>query len=194
MSTATDTMHPLKAAIENKTALVGIVGLGYVGLPLGRAFMDAGFTTMGFDVDQTKVDRLMRGDSYIGHIEGGWFAERIQQKQFEPTADMARLSEADAILICVPTPLSYSRDPDLSLCRSHHTKDRRSAAARTTCCAGKYDLSRYNTRRDAPDLKAIWSEAKERTSSWPTARSAKIQAISTSRPTEFRKWWEVSTR
>lgn len=114
MSTATDTMHPLKAAIENKTALVGIVGLGYVGLPLGRAFMDAGFTTMGFDVDQTKVDRLMRGDSYIGHIDGGWFAERIEQKQFEPTADMARLSEPDAILICVPTPLSSSRDPDLS--------------------------------------------------------------------------------
>ncbi len=114
MSVATETMHPLKEAIENKTALVGIVGLGYVGLPLGRAFMDAGFTTMGFDVDQTKVDRLTRGESYIGHIDGSWFAEKIQQNKFVPTADMSRLSEPDAILICVPTPLSSSRDPDLS--------------------------------------------------------------------------------
>jgi UDP-N-acetyl-D-glucosamine dehydrogenase len=90
------------------------MGLGYVGLPLVRAFMDAGFKTMGYDVDQTKVDLLMQGKSYIGHIPGDWIADCIEQEKFTPTADMSRLVEADAILICVPTPLSESRDPDLT--------------------------------------------------------------------------------
>ena len=63
------------AAIENKTAIVGIMGLGYVGLPLVQAFMAAGYRTMGFDVDQAKVDMLLQGKSYIGHIPGDWIAE-----------------------------------------------------------------------------------------------------------------------
>jgi len=88
-------------------------GLGYVGLPLVRAFIGAGFSTMGFDVDQAKVDRLLAGQSYIGHIPSSWIAECIGGGKFEPTADMRRLDEADALLICVPTPLSESRDPDL---------------------------------------------------------------------------------
>jgi len=103
----------LEKAIHEKTALVGIVGLGYVGLPLARAMIDAGFATLGFDVDQAKVDRLLAGESYIGHIDGRWIADCIADGKFRPTADMARLSEADAILICVPTPLTESRDPDL---------------------------------------------------------------------------------
>ncbi len=114
MSTAVQTTHPLMAAIEDKTATVGIMGLGYVGLPLVQAFMAAGYSTMGFDVDQRKVDSLLEGKSYIGHIPGDWIAGCIAEKKFLPTADMSRLSEADAILICVPTPLSDSRDPDLS--------------------------------------------------------------------------------
>ncbi len=114
MSTAIQTTHPLMAAIENKTAIVGIMGLGYVGLPLVQAFMAAGYKTMGFDVDQRKVDMLLQGKSYIGHIKGDWIAGCIEDKKFLPTADMTRLAEADAILICVPTPLSDSRDPDLS--------------------------------------------------------------------------------
>jgi UDP-N-acetyl-D-glucosamine dehydrogenase len=118
MSTAVETKHPLMAAIENKTAVVGIMGLGYVGLPLVQAFMAAGYKTMGFDVDQSKVDMLMEGKSYIGHIEGDWIAGCIEQEKFVPTADMTRLSEADAILICVPTPLSDSRDPDLTYVES----------------------------------------------------------------------------
>jgi UDP-N-acetyl-D-glucosamine dehydrogenase len=104
----------LKAAIENKTAKVGVIGLGYVGIPLIQAFVKAGFSTMGFDIDQTKVDRLLRGQSYIGHIPSSWIADCIASKRFVPTAEMKRLAEADAILICVPTPLSESRDPDLS--------------------------------------------------------------------------------
>ncbi len=103
----------LENAIGNKSAVVGIVGLGYVGLPLIRAFVAAGFRTMGFDVDRTKVDRLAAGESYIEHIPSDWIAECVNAGTFEPTADMRRLAEADALLICVPTPLSESRDPDL---------------------------------------------------------------------------------
>jgi UDP-N-acetyl-D-glucosamine dehydrogenase len=118
MSTATEPTHPLKSAIENKTAVVGIVGLGYVGLPLAHAFIDAGFKALGFDVDQTKVDELMAGRSYIGHISGEWIAKCVADKTLSATADMSRLAEADAILICVPTPLSDSRDPDLTYVES----------------------------------------------------------------------------
>jgi len=100
--------------IQDKSAVVGIVGLGYVGLPLIQAFDAAGFHTMGFDVDETKVEKLLAGKSYIGHIPGDWIAACVAERRFQPTADMKRLSEADAILVCVPTPLTDSRDPDLS--------------------------------------------------------------------------------
>ena len=103
----------LEQSIRDKSARIGVIGLGYVGLPLVRAFIGAGFSTMGFDVDQAKVDRLLAGQSYIGHIPSSWIAECIGGGKFEPTADMRRLGEADALLICVPTPLSESRDPDL---------------------------------------------------------------------------------
>ena len=104
----------LEKAIRDKSAKVGVIGLGYVGLPLIRAFIDAGYATMGFDVDQAKVDRLLAGQSYIGHIPSEWIAECIADGKFEPTADMQRLAVADVLLICVPTPLSESRDPDLT--------------------------------------------------------------------------------
>jgi UDP-N-acetyl-D-glucosamine dehydrogenase len=103
----------LEQAIRDKTAVVGVVGLGYVGLPLIRAFVAAGFRTMGFDLDQGKIEKLLAGKSYIGHIPSEWINDCIQSKKFTPTADMKRLAEADALLICVPTPLSESRDPDL---------------------------------------------------------------------------------
>ena len=69
-------------------------------------------------MDQTKVDRLLKGESYIAHLPGEWIARCVAEKQFEPTSDMRRLAEADCILICVPTPLSESRDPDLSYVES----------------------------------------------------------------------------
>ncbi len=106
--------NALEAKIRDKTAIVGVVGLGYVGLPLIRAFVAAGFRTMGFDVDQSKVDRLLAGKSYIGHIPSEWITDCLEKKKFAPTADMQRLAEADCLLICVPTPLSDSRDPDLA--------------------------------------------------------------------------------
>jgi UDP-N-acetyl-D-glucosamine dehydrogenase len=108
----------LAAAIDKKTATIGIVGLGYVGLPLVRAFIEAGYKAYGFDVDTRKVDRLLAGESYIEHLPSEWIAMGVQDKTFVPTADMRRLSEPDVILICVPTPLTDSRDPDLSYVES----------------------------------------------------------------------------
>lgn len=104
----------LSELIRSKQAVVGVIGLGYVGLPLIRAFTTAGFRCLGFDVDQTKVDKLNAGQSYIKHIDSAAIQTLISEKKFEPTADLGRLGEADCIIICVPTPLNESRDPDLS--------------------------------------------------------------------------------
>ncbi|MEX0725580.1 MAG: nucleotide sugar dehydrogenase [Planctomycetaceae bacterium] len=106
--------HALEPAIRNKSAQIGVIGLGYVGLPLIRAFSKAGYRCLGFDVDQSKVDKLLAGKSYIKHIDAQQMTALIQEKKFEPTSDMSRLKEADCIIICVPTPLNDSRDPDLS--------------------------------------------------------------------------------
>ena len=108
------TTHGLSEKIASQKALIGVIGLGYVGLPLIRAFVKAGFKTMGFDVDQTKVDKLKAGQSYIKHIDSAAIAKLIREDRFEPTSDMGRLGEADCVIICVPTPLNESRDPDLS--------------------------------------------------------------------------------
>ena len=99
--------------INDKTAVVGIIGLGYVGLPLISAFTNAGLRCIGYDVDPQKIERLKAGQSYIKHIASSRIADWIQRGVLDPTADMTRLNEADALLICVPTPLSDSRDPDL---------------------------------------------------------------------------------
>ena len=106
--------HLIEQGINNRTAKIGVIGLGYVGLPLIRAFIKGGYKTLGFDVDQSKVDKLKAGESYIKHISPQWIAENVSKGVFEPTSDMARLAEADAILICVPTPLNDSRDPDMT--------------------------------------------------------------------------------
>ena len=103
----------LLAAINDKSARIGIIGLGYVGLPLAGAFINSGFRVLGFDVDQDKVDRLNDGQSYIKHIASETIAGWIDQEQFEATCVQSRMTEADALLICVPTPLTDSRDPDL---------------------------------------------------------------------------------
>ena len=106
-------LQSLHAAIQDKSARIGIIGLGYVGLPLANAFINAGFTVLGFDVDQAKVDRLAAGESYIKHISSETVSGWLSAGQFEATSDQTRMGEADALLICVPTPLSESRGPDL---------------------------------------------------------------------------------
>jgi UDP-N-acetyl-D-glucosamine dehydrogenase len=103
----------LQDRIASRTALVGVVGLGYVGLPLVRVFVEAGFRVLGFDVDGAKIEQLRAGQSYIGDVPAHWVATGVRADGLEPTADAARLREADAILICVPTPLTPDREPDL---------------------------------------------------------------------------------
>src|SRR5438128_2093009 len=102
----------LLTKIRNHQAKVGIIGLGYVGLPLARCFSAKGFPVLGFDVDPAKIDKLQRGESYIGHIPARVVAE-MRQHHFEATGCFERLAEPDAILICVPTPLTEAREPDL---------------------------------------------------------------------------------
>jgi UDP-N-acetyl-D-glucosamine dehydrogenase len=111
---ATASYAKLADLIRSKKAIIGVVGLGYVGLPLVRAFTAAGFRCMGFDVDHTKVEKLLLGQSYIKHIDEAGIARLVRENKFEPTSEMSRLGEADCVIICVPTPLNESRDPDLS--------------------------------------------------------------------------------
>jgi len=98
---------------ETRQAVVGIVGLGYVGLPLMLRFQAAGFQVLGIDIDPNKVEKLNSGETYIEHIS----SEKIRvarQHGFEATTDFSRAAEADALIICVPTPLNKNREPDLS--------------------------------------------------------------------------------
>ena len=106
-------------AVRDKEFLVGVIGLGYVGLPLIDAFTKAGFSCLGFDIDSKKVECLKSGKSYIKHIGSAKIQSWLEQEHFEATTDMSRLSEPDAILICVPTPLDEARDPDLKLSLIH---------------------------------------------------------------------------
>src|SRR5437868_1470249 len=104
----------LRTRIDRRTARVGIVGLGYVGLPLAETFGWAGYTVLGFDIDADKVARLKRGESYIGHIAPRRIAEMVGSGRFDATTDAGRFAEVDAVIICVPTPLTEAREPDLS--------------------------------------------------------------------------------
>ncbi len=109
-----DTAQKLMHKIENRQATVGILGLGYVGLPLALAFSKAGFPVLGFDVDDRKVDQLNRGESYIGHIKSAAVAEASGGGKLSATADFSRLGEPDVLMICVPTPLTSQREPDMT--------------------------------------------------------------------------------
>ncbi len=114
MSGIGDVGLAVKSKFQDRSAKIGVIGLGYVGLPLLQAFVKAGFSTIGYDVDPAKVARLMAGESYIKHVPSQWIADWLAERRFTATSDMTRLAEADALLICVPTPLSDSRDPDLT--------------------------------------------------------------------------------
>jgi UDP-N-acetyl-D-glucosamine dehydrogenase len=108
-------MNPdvLAKRIADRSARVAVIGLGYVGLPLVELFTRAGFTVLGLDIDPAKIDRLRRGESYIGHIASERIASLVESGRFHPSADYDELRSADAVLICVPTPLGVYREPDL---------------------------------------------------------------------------------
>ena len=106
----------LRDSIERATAVVGVVGLGYVGLPLLAAFHAAGFPVVGFDKDPRKIEALERGENYLKHLGGSLVRDMQEQAadRFSATSDVTRLRECDVILSCVPTPLGKHHEPDLS--------------------------------------------------------------------------------
>jgi UDP-N-acetyl-D-glucosamine dehydrogenase len=103
----------LIAQIKSRKAIIGIIGMGYVGLPLMLRFADDGFKVLGVDIDQAKVDALNQGRSYIKHIPSQSIRQAVD-RGFQATTDFAELAQADAIILCVPTPLNKHREPDMS--------------------------------------------------------------------------------
>jgi UDP-N-acetyl-D-glucosamine dehydrogenase len=107
----------LLECVEEREAHVGIIGMGYVGLPLGLLFSAKGVKTTGFDIDPVKVEMLRKGKTYIQHIPSETIASQLNVGKFDATTDFGRLRKMDAILICVPTPLDEHHEPDLSFVR-----------------------------------------------------------------------------
>jgi len=114
MSQAKPDVEALLKAIAARQVKVGIVGLGYVGIPLALTGAKAGFKVVGFDIDAPRVAQINRGESFIKHITSDSIGTAVTSGRLEATADFSRLSEPDAILICVPTPLTKYREPDLT--------------------------------------------------------------------------------
>src|SRR3989304_8491501 len=97
--------------LDSSKAKVGVIGLGYVGLPLVLRFCEEGFSVTGFGVEAVKVDSLMKGKSYIKHIPAASIRKFVEKKKFFPTSDMSLLKKNRAIILCVPTPLTPAREP-----------------------------------------------------------------------------------
>ena len=93
---------------------ISIIGMGYVGLPLALRFVEAGCKVFGIDVDESKIEQLLGGKSYIKHIEASRIAESVSKAQFIPTSDFQTVAESESVIICVPTPLNKNREPDIS--------------------------------------------------------------------------------
>src|SRR5262245_43272824 len=104
----------LAEKVADGSAVVGVIGLGYVGLPLLHAFHKAGFGVLGFDVDPAKIEALRRGENYLKHLGPEMVKEMVAAGRFEVTADFKKLADADVIISCVPTPLGTHLEPDLS--------------------------------------------------------------------------------
>ncbi len=113
-----ENMHTIKKnlleKIRKNQSVVGVVGLGYVGLPLVLRFLEERFQVVGFDVDDVKVNKLERGESYIEHISAAPLEAAVESGKFRATTDFSKVADVDAIILCVPTPLNRHREPDLS--------------------------------------------------------------------------------
>ena len=114
MAPAPDAAADLLARIDDGRVKVGVIGLGYVGLPLAVAVAERGYPVIAFDIDPAKIEALKAGRSYILHVPSQSVARLVTEEAFAPTGNFARLAECDVIVICVPTPLGRHREPDLS--------------------------------------------------------------------------------
>ena len=131
--------------LDRKTATIGIVGLGYVGLPLMLRYCEVGYKVVGFDIDQGKVDALRAGNSYIEHISPASIKDATG-RGFDPTTDFSRAGEVDALILCVPTPLNKYREPDLSFVLNTDESLLPYLHDGMVLVAGKHDLSRHDRR------------------------------------------------
>jgi UDP-N-acetyl-D-glucosamine dehydrogenase len=109
-------INNLKSRIQNRDACIAVIGLGYVGLPLVIRFSEEGFRVIGFDIDEEKIEKLNKGESYLRHISAD-AVEAVANNGFSATSDWKRISDCDVILICVPTPLGSNKEPDLQYIR-----------------------------------------------------------------------------
>ena len=97
----------------NSAPTIGVIGLGYVGLPIALRFIETGHRVIGFDIDQSKISKIKGGKSYIGHISDDK-VKHAASNGFEPTSDFSRIDQVNSIIICVPTPLNKYREPDMT--------------------------------------------------------------------------------
>src|SRR5437764_2004647 len=110
----TDPYLELETKIQKKQARFGVIGLGYVGLPLGLTLSEAGFDVTGIDIDTNRVDAIVQGRSYITDVGDKELQKAIREKRFRATTDLSQIRNLDAVSICVPTPLRKTKDPDMS--------------------------------------------------------------------------------
>ncbi len=199
MSTISTTLPELKQRIESREARIGIVGMGYVGLPLALLFSAERFRVTGFDIAESKVETLNSGGSYIVRI----LPEHIQEAQksgFRATSDYSEVANMDAVIICVPTPLNEYHEPDLSYVTGTVAVHRALRARRAAHHSGKHHLSRHH-RRDRRSAARKRQSARPESLRVPPAMpdftspfhpSAKTPATTPSRVTTSPKSWAAA--
>ena len=104
--------------LNNKTALIAVIGMGYVGLPLALSYAEANYKVLGIDIDKNKVKKINDSESYINHISSEKIKNLVNQNTFKATTSFSEVKNADAIILCLPTPLNKYREPDLSFIRN----------------------------------------------------------------------------
>lgn len=183
----------LLSKLEARTATIGIVGLGYVGLPLAAATARAGFKVIGFDADHAKVEKLKTGRSYIGAVTDEALQAMMADGAFRPTFDFADFAQCDVLSICVPTPLTKQREPDLSFVETttraiagHLRKDQLIVLESTTYPGTTDEVMKPILEGADTNPVATFSS--------DTRLSGKIRAALVSRPPPFRRLWQETAR
>ena len=136
----------IEALYHERKAILGIVGMGYVGLPLMLAASAAGYCVIGFDVDPQKVGKINAGESYLKHIDSEQIAAASRKKRLRATTRFEEMKEVDAIIICVPTPLTPNREPDLTFIEAHGRINSAVPAKRSPGSAGIDHLAGHHKR------------------------------------------------
>ena len=176
------------AKIKSRDYTLGIMGMGYVGLPLALAAIKAGFRVIGLDTDERRVAQLNAGDSGMKHVPGNAIVDALKAGKFRATADFSELPVPDAILIAVPTPLSRHREPDLSYVENS-TRAIAKALRRDQLVVLEFDhMARHHSRSDAADPRGGRTQGRPGLLSWPSRRSARIPATRTSTRRRYQRW------